>query len=37
MSELAALHDPPITKSGVSHRLKKLVDISETPLNNKSK
>lgn len=24
LSELAALHDPPITKSGVNHRLKKL-------------
>ena len=25
LSELAALHDPPITKSGVNHRLKKIV------------
>lgn len=27
MSELAALHDPPITKSGVSHRLSKIMEI----------
>jgi len=27
--ELAGLHNPPITKSGVNHRLKKLVEISE--------
>ncbi len=25
LSQLAALHDPPITKSGVNHRLKKIV------------
>lgn len=29
MSELAALHDPPITKSGVSHRLAKIMEICE--------
>jgi len=28
LQELAALHHPPITKSGVNHRLKKIVDIS---------
>jgi len=27
--ELAALHDPPITKSGVRHRLKKIIEICE--------
>lgn len=27
--ELAGLHEPPITKSGVSHRLQKLVDAAE--------
>ncbi|MCI8388468.1 MAG: DNA-binding protein WhiA [Clostridiales bacterium] len=26
LSQLAALHDPPITKSGVNHRLKKIVE-----------
>ncbi len=26
LSQLAALHDPPITKSGVNHRLKKIID-----------
>lgn len=29
MSELAALHDPPITKSGVSHRLDKILSFCE--------
>lgn len=29
MSELAALHDPPITKSGVSHRLAKILEFCE--------
>lgn len=29
MSELAALHDPPISKSGVSHRLAKIMEICE--------
>ncbi len=29
MSELAALHDPPITKSGVSHRLAKIQEFYE--------
>ena len=29
MSELAELHDPPISKSGVMHRLAKIVKISE--------
>lgn len=29
MSELAALHDPPITKSGVSHRLAKIQEFCE--------
>lgn len=28
LSQLAALHDPPITKSGVNHRLKKLEQLS---------
>ncbi|MBO5778373.1 MAG: DNA-binding protein WhiA [Clostridia bacterium] len=27
--ELAGLHEPPITKSGVSHRLQKLIDAAE--------
>ena len=27
--ELARLHEPPITKSGVNHRLKKLMELSE--------
>jgi len=29
LGELARLHNPPITKSGVNHRLKKLIEISE--------
>lgn len=29
LAELAALHDPPITKSGLTHRLKKLVTIAK--------
>ncbi len=29
LPELAALHDPPITKSGVHHRLEKLLDFYE--------
>jgi DNA-binding protein WhiA len=28
MAELAALHDPPITKSGLSHRLRKLRELA---------
>ena len=28
LSELAALHDPPITKSGVNHRLKKIMQFA---------
>lgn len=29
MSELAALHEPPITKSGVSHRLARIMELFE--------
>lgn len=29
LSELAALHDPPITKSGVNHRLKKIMQYAD--------
>lgn len=29
--ELAGLHEPPITKSGVSHRLQKLIEAAEEP------
>lgn len=29
LSELAALHDPPITKSGVNHRLKKIMQFAK--------
>lgn len=29
LEELAAKHDPPITKSGLSHRMKKLIDHSK--------
>ncbi len=29
LGELARLHNPPITKSGVNHRLKKLIEFSE--------
>jgi DNA-binding protein WhiA len=29
LEELAAKHDPPITKSGLSHRMKKLIDLSK--------
>ena len=29
LSELAAMHTPPITKSGVNHRLKRLLDFSQ--------
>lgn len=29
LSELARLHNPPITKSGVNHRLKKIIEISK--------
>ena len=28
LAELAALHDPPITKSGVNHRLKKIIEFA---------
>ncbi len=31
LAELAALHDPPVTKSGVTHRLAKLVKLSNAP------
>ena len=30
LSELAAIHDPPISKSGVNYRLKKLTEISKS-------
>ena len=30
LSELAALHDPPITKSGVNHRLRKITEWEST-------
>jgi DNA-binding protein WhiA len=29
LSELALLHQPPITKSGLNHRLKKLLEMAE--------
>ena len=29
LSELALLHEPPITKSGLNHRLKKLLELAE--------
>jgi DNA-binding protein WhiA len=29
LNELAAMHTPPITKSGVNHRLKRLIDFSQ--------
>ena len=29
LEELRALHDPPITKSGLNHRLKRLLEESE--------
>lgn len=37
LKELAALHDPPLTKSGLNHRLKKIVDFEkkETPQTEK--
>lgn len=28
ISELAAIHEPPVTKSGLSHRLRKLIELS---------
>ena len=28
LKELAALHDPPLTKSGLNHRLQKIVDFA---------
>lgn len=28
LEELASIHEPPITKSGLSHRMKKLIDMS---------
>ncbi len=31
LGELASLHTPPITKSGVNHRLKKLLELGSTP------
>lgn len=34
LSELAKLHDPPITKSGVNHRLKKIINFLETMDNH---
>ncbi len=34
MSELAVLHDPPITKSGVSHRLSKIISFCEKTINS---
>lgn len=36
MSELAALHDPPITKSGVSHRLSKIISFYELNIEEKT-
>ena len=32
ISELAALHDPPLTKSGLNHRLKKIIAFCEEKL-----
>ena len=36
LSELAALHDPPITKSGVNHRLKKIMNCAAECLRSQS-
>ncbi len=33
--EIAALHEPPLTKSGVNHRMKKIIDFSETITANR--
>ena len=30
MAELAALHDPPISKSGLNHRLNKIMDFADS-------
>ena len=30
LSELAGMHKPPITKSGVNHRLKRIIEFSKT-------
>ena len=29
LAEIATLHEPPLTKSGVNHRLKRIVDFAE--------
>ena len=29
LSEIAALHEPPLTKSGVNHRMKRIVDFAD--------
>lgn len=36
LSELAQLHNPPITKSGVNHRLKRIVDFKDMAIKKKS-
>lgn len=36
LSELAQLHNPPITKSGVNHRLKRIVDFRDMAVKKKS-
>lgn len=36
LSELAQLHNPPITKSGVNHRLKRIVDFRDKAFRKKS-
>ena len=37
LSELAALHDPPISKPGLSHRLKKIVSLAQKALASEEK
>ena len=34
LSELALLHNPPITKSGLNHRLKKLSELAKETESN---
>jgi hypothetical protein len=35
LEELAALSDPPVSKSAVNHRLRKLVELSKAPAEEK--
>ena len=36
LKDLAALHNPPLTKSGLNHRLQKIVDFAKQEPRNKS-